>query len=76
MEKDREGLILLLLQEGNQRDAIELYREEAGVSAEEAARAIAELSHRHGVRVRRNWLLPWFVAGLAVLLGSALAFHG
>jgi hypothetical protein len=74
-DQDREGLIILLLQEGSTRHAIELYCEETGVSWEDAVEAVANLSRRHGIPVRRNRLVPWLVAGMAALLGSALAFQ-
>lgn len=74
-DQDREGLIILLLQEGSTRHAIELYREETSVSWEDAAEAVADLSRRHGIPLRRSRLVPWLVAGLAALLGSALAFQ-
>ena len=74
-DQDREGLIILLLQEGSTRHAIELYREETGVSWEDAVEAVGNLSRRHGIPMRRNRLVPWLVAGMAALLGSALAFQ-
>jgi len=73
-DQDREGLIILLLQEGSTRHAIELYREETGVSWEDAVNAVENLSRRHGIPIRRSWMVPWLVAGMAALVGSALAF--
>lgn len=75
-DQDREGLIILLLQEGSTRHAIELYREETGASWEDAVNAVENLSRRHGIHIRRSWMVPWLVAGMAALLGSALAFQG
>jgi hypothetical protein len=74
-DQDREGLIILLLQEGSTRHAIELYREETGVSWEDAVEAVTNLSQRNGIPIRRNRLMPWLVAGMAALLGSALAYQ-
>ena len=73
--QDHEGLIVLLLQEGSTRHAVELYREETGASWEDASEAVAELSRRHGITMRRNRLIACLVAGLATLVGSALAFQ-
>lgn len=75
-DQDREGLIVLLLQEGSTDHAIELYCEETGASWEDATAAVTELAQRHGVSLRRKRLIPWLVAGIAALLGSALAFQG
>ncbi len=74
-DQDQDGLIILLLQEGSLRHAIELYHEEAGVSWEEATEAVADLARRHGIPLRRRRVVPWLVAGLAALVGSALVFQ-
>ena len=76
MDRDREGLLLLLLQEGSPRHAIELYQEETGAAPEEARVAIKQLAQQHGVRLRRSGVLPLVLAGLAGLLGTVLAFQG
>ena len=73
-DQDREGLLVLLLQEGSADHAIELYCDETGASWEDATAAVTELSRRHGIPIRRNRLIPWLVVGMAALLGSALAF--
>ncbi len=75
MDRDREGLLLLLLQEGSTRHAIELYQEETGSAPAEAKLAIKQLAHRHGVHLRRGGVLPFILVGLAGLLGVALAFQ-
>lgn len=75
-DQDQDGLIILLLQEGSTRHAIALYHEEAGVSWEEAAEAVAQLADRHGIPLRRWGVVSWLVAGLAALAGSALVFQG
>jgi hypothetical protein len=74
-DQDREGLIILLLQEGSTRHAIELYHAETGISWEDAVVAVTNLSQRNGIPLRRTRLMSWLVAGLAALLGSALAFQ-
>jgi len=74
--QDQDGLIVLLLQEGSTRHAIELYREETGVGWEEAAESVAALAQRHGIPLRRRRVLPWLVAGIAALVGTALVFQG
>jgi hypothetical protein len=73
--QDQDGLIVLLLREGSTRHAIALYHEETGVSWEEAAEAVADLADRHGIPLRRRRVVPWLVAGLAALAGSALVFQ-
>ena len=75
MDRDRDGLLLLLLQEGSTRHAIELYQEETGAAPEEAKRAVKQLARQHGVSVRRSGVLPFLLAGLAGLLGTVLAFQ-
>lgn len=65
---------MLFLREGSVDHAIELYCDETGVSWEEAATAVAQLSRRHGIPLRRGRLIPWLVAAAAALLGLALAF--
>jgi hypothetical protein len=74
MEQDCEGLVLLLLQQGSQRQAIELYREETGVSSHEAELAVAELARQHGIRLRKYGWWPAVLGGLAGVLGAILAF--
>ena len=74
MDEEREGLVLMLLEQGSTRHAIQLYREETGADREHAQRAIAELARRHGIRPsRRNWL-PMVLVWLAGLAGAALVF--
>jgi hypothetical protein len=73
MDQDHEGLVLLLLREGSKRHAVELYREETGVSQREADEAVRDLAHRHGIALRRSKLLPVLLAGLAGLLGVLLS---
>lgn len=73
-DQDQDGLIVLLLQEGSVRHAIELYHEETGVRWEEATEAVAELARLHGIPLRRRRVIPWLVGGLIALLGSALVF--
>jgi hypothetical protein len=75
MDQDREGLVLMLLKEGSMRHAVELYREETGVTQQEANRAVEQLADRHGITLRRNPLVPVLLAGLAGLLGTLLAFQ-
>lgn len=75
IDRDREGLLLLLLQEGSTRHAIELYQEETGSAPEEAKLAIRQLARRHGIQTRRGGVLPFILAGLAGLLGTVLAFQ-
>ena len=75
MDQDREGLVLLLLKEGSTRHAVELYREEMGVTRQEASCAVEDMAQRHGVPLRRNRLVPILLAGLACLLGTFLAFQ-
>jgi hypothetical protein len=75
MDRDREGLLLLLLQEGSTHHAVELYREETGVGPEEAKSAVKQLARQHGVQPRRSEFLPLLLAGLAGLLGAVLAFQ-
>lgn len=75
MDQDREGLVLLLLKEGSTRHAIELYREETGVTQHEANRAVGDLARRNDISLRRNRLVPVLLAGLAGLLGTLLAFQ-
>jgi len=65
---------LLFLREGSVDHAIELHCDETGASWEEATAAVAELSQRHGIPLRRRRLIPWLVVGVAALLGSSLAF--
>ena len=75
MDQDRVGLVLLLLKEGSTRHAVELYREETGVTQQEASRVVEEMAERHGIPRRRNKLVPILVVGLAGLLGTLLAFQ-
>jgi hypothetical protein len=75
MDRDREGLLLLLLREGSTRHAIELYQEETGAAPEEAKLTVKQLARQHGIRARRNGFLPLLLAGLAGLLGTILAFQ-
>ena len=75
MDQDNEGLVLLLLKEGSTRHAIELYREEMGVTRQEARRAIADMARRHDVPLQRSGLIPILLAGLAGLLGTLIAFQ-
>lgn len=75
MDQNNEGLVLLLLKEGSTRHAIELYREEMGVTRQEARRAIADMARRHDVPLQRSGLVPILLAGLAGLLGTLIAFQ-
>jgi hypothetical protein len=74
MDEDREGLVLMLLEEGSTGHAIEMYREETGVDLEHAKRAVAELARQHGIEGRRTRWLPLFLVGLAGLLSAMVAF--
>lgn len=51
-----DDLLLLLLKDGAQRDAIKLYQEETGAEKAEARREVSELARRHGLATRRNGL--------------------
>ena len=75
MDQDREGLVVLLLKEGSTRHAVELYREETGVTQQAARRAVEEMARRHGIPRRRYRIVPILLAGLAGLLGTFLAFR-
>jgi hypothetical protein len=75
MDRDREGLLLFLLQEGSTNHAVQLYREETGASQEEAKRAVDDVAAQHGIRVKRDRLLPLALIGAAGLLGALLAFR-
>lgn len=75
LDDDRDGLLALLLQEGNAGQAIELYCDEMGATREEARAAVRELSRRYGIPLRRPALAPWLVLIAAVVLGSALVFQ-
>ncbi len=45
-----DELMLLLLKDGSRREAIELYRDETGVSRAEARQAVNRLAKRHSER--------------------------
>ncbi len=47
-----EELMLLLLKDGSRREAIELYRDETGVSRAEARRAVKRLAKQYGEQTR------------------------
>lgn len=57
------------------RHAIEFYHEETGVSWDKATEVVTDLARRHGIPLRRRRVIPWLVAGLAALVGSALVFR-
>ena len=49
MDRELEGLLLLLLRQGNNTDAIELYCEETGAARTEAKRQVVALAEDHAI---------------------------
>ena len=49
MPQEAESLLLFLLEQGSKTEAIRLYRDETGVSWNEAKRAVEGLARRHGI---------------------------
>jgi len=75
MDEDREGLVLMLLEEGSTGHAIQMYREETGVDLEHAKHAVAELSRKHGIVSRPRGWMPLILIGPAGLVGAMVAFQ-
>lgn len=73
VEKQRIGLILLLLREGSTGHAVKAYQEEADVNFFAAQRAVRELARQHGIQFRRSRFLPFILITLASLLGLLLS---
>jgi ribosomal protein L7/L12 len=74
MDESREGLVLLLLEQGGRSQAIKVYQEETGAALEEAKIAVASLANKHGIMPNRT---AWFAAiltALSAMFGSLLAF--
>ena len=74
MDESREGLVLLLLEQGGRSQAIKVYQEETGAALEEAKVAVASLANKHGIMPNR---MAWFAAiltALSAMFGSLVAF--
>lgn len=69
VDDSRVGLILMLLREGNARQAIQAYQEEADVNREVARVRVLQLARQHHTPVRKNLILRLARLALAGLLG-------
>lgn len=73
MDDNRLGLILMLLREGNTRQAVKAYQEEANVDYAVARAEVLDLARRHGAPVRHRLMLHLTLLALAGLLGLMLS---
>jgi hypothetical protein len=73
VDDSRLGLILMLLREGNARQAIKAYQEEANVDYEIARVRVLELARQQGIPVRQRLILRLALLALAGLLGLMLS---
>lgn len=69
MPQDCQDVVLLLLREGNRGEAVELIREELGVSVLDAEETVEALSRRHGGGGAIVAPLALGALGLAALAG-------
>lgn len=68
MTEIQRDLVLHLLRQGDWREAVDAYAEEAGVTRREAEDGVAQLAETHGVRRRSyGWLTLAAVASAASL---------
>jgi hypothetical protein len=73
VDDNRLGLILMLLREGNTRQAVKAYQEEANVDYEIARAEVLDLARLHETPVRHRLMLRLALLALAGLLGLMLS---
>lgn len=70
VEDNRVGLVLMLLREGNTRQAIQVFQEEAEVNLPVARQSVFALAREHGIPVRRGSMVPLALLAVAILLAG------
>jgi hypothetical protein len=73
VDESNKGLLVMLLREGSERQAIELYQEQSGVDYRSAQREMRDLADRYGIPLRGHGFVSLAIIALAVVLGLVLS---